>query len=480
MSKKKIIIAVVLVLALVAAACGGWYYYDTTYIQINGETYRRDITTLNLPTAAEEELAKLPELTQLQQLDLQNTGLTDAQYESLKAALPGCEILWSPEFQGTYCDMNTQSVTVTSLTEEDIAALDYLTQLQTVDATGCYDYAQLAALKEHRPEVQVNYNVNLSGEDFAWDSTDITIASPDVAELAEKLQYLPNLTSLTITAPAAEDTDALLDLCAAYPNVAISWDFTLYGVTINSLATEVDLSNIPIDDLNLVERTTSRMPQIQKVIMSDCGIDNETMDALNRRYEDIMYVWTVDISPWHRLRTDVDQFIPVKQGYWLDDSQLYNLRYCTEIVGLDLGHHLMTNIDFVQYMPHLRYLIVADTRISDISPVANLKELVFFEMFGTDVTDYTPLLGLTALEDLNISYTRGDPNIIAQMTWLKRLWWRDFPGMRCTEEEQAMLAEALPGVPMRFDASSSTGDGWREGYLYFEMRDFFGMYYMTD
>ena len=49
-----------------------------------------------------------------------------------------------------------------------------------------------------------------------------------------------------------------------------------------------------------------------------------------------------------------------------------------------------------------------------------------------------------------------------------------------TLEEQQMLRTALPHVEMRFDAGSSTGEGWRKGYLYFEMRDFFGMEYMTD
>lgn len=479
----KIIIAIVLVLAIAAGgAWAGWNYYNDTYIKIDGVQYRRDISELDLSGGPVEQLELIPELTQLKVLDMSNTGLTAEQYETLCAALPDCEVLWTPPFQGSYWDMFTQSISITSLTEADISEMDYLTQLQTVDATACHDYAQIMALIAHRPEVAVTYNVNIGGTDYLWDTAGLTLDTPDPAELAEKFQYLPNLTTLTVTAPNPADTAALLQLGVDYPNLAVIFDFELYGIPMNTLDTEVDLSNIPIDNLQLVEDITSRMPNMTKVIMSDCGIDNETMDALNRRHENIQYVWTVDLGMWHRLRTDADQFMPVKAGYWLNDEECYNLRYCTEIVGLDLGHHLITNIDFVQFMPHLKYLIIADTKVSDISPVENLKELVWFEMFITEVTDLTPLLGLTALDDLNLSFMRfeNDIEIVSQMTWLKRLWWRNNWGYDVSPEDQAILRAALPDVQMCFGPGSSTGDGWRLGGHYYEMRDFFGMYYMTD
>ncbi len=478
--KKWIIISLSGLLLLLAAGFGAYRWYQDTYIQIGDVVYRRDITELDLSGSPIAELEKLPELQNLQRLDLQNTGLTTQEYETLRAALPDCTILWSPPFQGDYCDENTTSVTITTLTEADIAALEYLPMLESVDARGCQDYALLTALREQRPDLEVRYYIALSGQEYSWDTARIALETADPEELMERLQYFPNLVSLVIITPDEGDIAWLLDVCGAYPDVTIDFDFTLYGVEIRSQDTQVDLSGIEIDDLDLVESITSRMPNIQKVIMSDCGIDNETMDALNRRYDDIQYVWTVVIGNKHSLRTDETAYIPVKTGYVVfNDSQLYNLRYCTELVALDLGHHAMTNVDFVQYMPHLRYLIIADSVVSDLTPLSGLKELVYLELFGTQVTDYSPLLGCTALEDLNICYTHGDPEIIAQMTSLKRVWWINPSYWRCTAEEQAMLAEALPECYLIYNGTSSTGSGWRQGSLYYEMRDYLGMYYMT-
>jgi pyruvate,orthophosphate dikinase len=67
------------------------------------------------------------------------------------------------------------------------------------------------------------------------------------------------------------------------------------------------------------------------------------------------------------------------------------------------------NCDFVAFMPHLKYLILADTKVTDLTPLTGLKELAFLELFMLDIKDYAPLESLTGLEDLNLYYTFGDP-----------------------------------------------------------------------
>ena len=182
----------------------------------------------------------------------------------------------------------------------------------------------------------------------------------------------------------------------------------------------------------------------------------------------------MDVGPF-RLRTDTTGFIPIKYGYWLNDEECYNLRYCTDMVALDLGHCYITNCDFVAFMPDLKYLILADTDVRDISPIANHEKLIYLELFLSPVYDYTPLLSCPNLEDLNICYTYGQLHVLTQMTQLKRLWWG--PNR---QEIYGYLQYYLPDtyLELALNSGSSTGNGWREGQHYYDQRDYLGMYYM--
>jgi len=473
-------VILVLLLAVLAAAFCAWRYYDTTYIRLNGQQFRRDVTELNLAGENDPDLNKITELKGLTQLNLKGTGLTPEEFDLLQFALPKCEISWDVPFQGGFLDCGTTELDLKGLKEEDLDVLRYFSRLTGIHAASSIEPAMIEALTAAYPAIPVTYDVTINGEAYGPEVTELTLTGADIGEVEQKLKYLPNVQYVEFTDEGL-DLDTMVALTKVYPEVDFQFSLDFLGKKVMFLDTFVDISNTQLTSVEEVEYLASVMPKLEKVDMLNCGISNEEMGALNDRDDDTLFVWLVDFGPFHKgYRTDIDQFIPVKQGIWLSDEDLYNLRYCTELVGLDLGHHLMKNIDFVQYMPKLRYLIIADTRVTDITPVTGLENLIFFEMFGSLVEDYSPLLTLTGLEDLNLSYTRGDPNIVAQMTWLKRLWWRDFPGLRITLEEQQMLRTALPHVEMRFDAGSSTGEGWRKGYLYFEMRDFFGMEYMTE
>ena len=75
-------------------------------------------------------------------------------------------------------------------------------------------------------------------------------------------------------------------------------------------------------------------------------------------------------------------------------------------------------------------------------------------------------------------YTYGfDPSPLREMKSLERLW---YVGMMLKEPLRSQLPEELPNCYCYFpydDPQGSTGGGWRENEAYYEMRDFFGMYY---
>ena len=147
------------------------------------------------------------------------------------------------------------------------------------------------------------------------------------------------------------------------------------------------------------------------------------------------------------------------------------------MICIDIGHHPVKDISFVRYMPHLKYLILTDTAVQDISPLENAKELIYLEFTFGIIRDYTPLLGCTALEDLNMDnlWYFADPTPLYQMTWLKTLFWEG-----CSGSVILKLQEALTETRLDFtgSTSNSVGTGWRNLQNYYDMRDILGMPYM--
>lgn len=382
-------------------------------------------------------------------------------------------------FQGAAYAPETDTLTVTALSEEDVAALAAFENLKLLDASGCPDQAMLLQVKAQYPALDVLCQVTLAGKSYSWDTAEITLDSVSPAEAAEALPLLPNLTLLSITAPAPEDTEALLSLMETYPQLSVNFDFVLNGVTLNSQAETADFSELEIEDLDHLEAVLSKMPKLTTVEMHDCGIDDETMDALNRRHEDIKFVWTVIVDGYH-LRTDAKWFMPVKMSIYPDDEEMAKLKYCTDMEAVDIGHiGIITNLDWAAYMPKLRFLIFVETSITDLTPLTDLPNLEYLEMFINPIKDLTPLATLKNLKHLNLCYVRceGDVDVICQMPWLERLWWKVYQNP-VSPEDQEKIRAALPDTEINFISTEATSDGWRTHDIYFEMRDFFGMSYM--
>lgn len=470
MKKKGIIIGIAAAILLCGIA-GGLVYYRNTYVLLDGKSCPRNTESLTVTVHSEEDLETLAELTQLRQLDLGPSPLTAGQFDTLQAALPECQIAWNVPLSESSYPSGTTELVLSSLTDADVPLLAYFPALTTVDARACTDYPQLIQLREQYPALTVLYNVSIGGTDWPQDTAALELETAEPAELEQLLCYLPELRSVKLRQEVT-DLDGMYQVMQSCPGVSFSFPLTVCGVAANASDTALDLSGIPMENTAELEQAVRCMPNLAKVDMCGCGISNEEMEALNGRHEGTLFVWEVQVG-FITTRTDAETFMPAREGYKVTNADCYNLRYCTELIALDLGHMDITNCDFVAFMPHLKYLILADTLITDFSPLTGLDELIFLEIFMTGIEDYSPLTTLTALEDLNISYTTGDHEIIGQMTWLKRLWW--LQGGYAME----YLSERLPDTQMCFHGLSSTGNGWRTGQHYYDMRDIFGMGYMT-
>lgn len=445
--KKIILILLVMLLLTGCGAAGG------NTIEIDAIEYAPDATAIELP---------------------QGTSLEH--YEAVKAALPDCDISWQVPFQGGYVAHDTQNLTVTSLTEEDIALLAYFPDLKTVDASGA-DPAMAAKLQKDHPELEVNYSVEICGESYPSDTTGLTLENPEVSGLAN-LVYLPGLQAVSLIEPQGDPAE----LTAMAEKCPISWDKTAFGQVISSEITDLDLSEqgLTFNDVEAMEEELRWFPNLELVYFGDVEVDNDTMAAYRERQaENYKVVWNIELNYRINLRSDATYFMPRKFYMTVIDRDLENLKYFNDMVTVDLGHMNIFNCEWAASMPKLQYLILADTPMKNIEPLANCKELIYFEIFDTPVTDFSPLLECKKLRDLNMCWTDGDPEVIAQLTWLERFWWwgrLTLPPL--TEEEKAMITEAMPDCEIVFKTTTSTGGGWREGELYYQMRDNLGMEYM--
>ncbi len=529
--------------ALLLLLAGGLFIWQASGCRIvagklcTDHTQRLDLS--GRPFRDGEKLAAMKTLTEL---DLRDTGLTAEEFEALQAALPQCSIAWDVPFQGAFYPEDTTHLTVSVLAEEDIRMLAYFTQLESIDATGCRDlaavrrlleacpgcridyvvplngrlltpeiqsltlgadsiqalsqalallpyvrevdatqsrdYAGLRTLQQQYPQVRIRCAVSLSGQTVDDTVTELRVQDPDLRELKTALEFFPGLQTLQLSGQLPDNVQ-LHALQQQYPHVRIDWKFTLCGITVSTLDQTLDLSDIPVGSTDEIEQALPYFYDLQTVDMCDCGISSQDMAAMAQRHPQVRFIWKVQIGRSIRIRTDATYLMPFQYGVTLTDADTAELKYCVDMLCLDLGHSQITNVSFLAYMPKLQYLTLGETPVRDISPMAGLQELVFAELFLTNVQDYSPLLSCPKLQDLNISYAiPKDMTVLCQLKQVKHLHLKGL----WQEDWQQQLRQALPDTTLVFAGTgdiSSTGDGWRSLENYYKMRDILGMPYMS-
>lgn len=515
-------------------------------------------------------------------LDLRGQEISVSHYKKLREKLPGMEIRWDVPFQNGILADDAGEVTVTELSAEDAQVLaECLPKLRTVNAEECTDYENLLWLKQQRPGVQVNYRVPLNGRAYAGTALQVTLSGITEEELA-LLPYLPLLKKVTVTGGEPETLNRLRDYCEAremtfqiriggeiiseqaviaelegitneelsllqllpklkqlhlvepeadgdriceledvLTGVAVTWEKSVLGMTFDQDAVEIDLTEVialgegqkpgdktgyqyglefpvqgtqeeeptaikiskyhPLADkteetkelIAEVEAAMTYFPNAEKVILCGGLLHNVHMSDFREAHrEEYKVVWSVQCGNV-LTRTDAAFFMPVKYHvYYLSDAEAYNLRYLEEAVAVDIGHMSVSDISFVQHMPNLEYLILAHTSIQYIEPIRSCKKLKFLEVDWTGIRDLSPLEDCTALEDLNIGNTGVSIEPLKKMTWLKNVWMI-FKGSAYE------LSQALPNTKIVASGTATVDSGWRDLPNYYAMRDQLKMYYMS-
>ena len=447
-----------------------------------------EITITNL-SAGDIEILEYARQLKLVQAE----GCTD--YENLQLLRqhrPELKITYSIALSAGSFSWDIDTLVLDRVEESDISLLQYLPNLKKVVLEpGRYEQKTVEALRGVAHNSGLDFGVIIGGGLYMDTEKTLDIKGITEEELG-MIAYLTCLEQLHLENPVAEP-DTLFAMQETYPGMDITWQVSFDDQVFDQTVTEIDLSMVAITDLKEVEQKLAYLPELETVTFGLCGVDdsawgnsrskltasaipNEDLAAYRDRVrEDYKVVWTVRLGPSIALRTDADNFMPNHFGVGqLPDNYAYNLRYCEDMVCLDVGHMTLTDISFVEFMPKLKYLILAWTEVQYIEPIRSCKNLVFLELDNSCIRDVSPLVDCTALEDLNLGNTFCDVTPILEMSWLKNVYFID-----SSPASAYKVSQAIPTARVVATGNATVGGGWRRLPNYYAMRDCLNMPYMN-
>ena len=282
-------------------------------------------------------------------------------------------------------------------------------------------------------------------------------------------------------------TVQIAKIAQKYPDLTLNCDIVIDGVTYDPDTTEyIDFGRKNLaesEGMDLVS-VMGLFKNLKKVDMCGCGYENEQMEQFVNAYPETKFVWEIVLADRWTVRTDALAFSTF-QGFDMDhrmtSEEAEPLKYCTDLVALDLGHNDVTDLSFLQYMPNLKILILVDAMegiidgewryIKDLSMLKYCPKLMYLEYFCNQVTDLSFLQYLPNLVDLNLSWSPvSDYTYLKNLPNIERLYMM---GTSIPHHHYLELCELYPDARIGRYGESSIDKEWREHPRFYAMRDMF-------
>ena len=245
---KKVLVALLVLCLLGGCAAGGFWWYRHTHVFIDDAVYAVDAETL----------------------DLRGQDVSFDHYLAVRQALPDCQVVWDVPFQGGRVSSDSESLTITTLTEQDIRLLGYFPKLRRIDAMACTDYALLEELQSAWPELEVSYLVDLGGVKAAPDVTELTLeeGAYDYDTLMLNLVHLPQVKTITLpnTTLALEQ---IQEIGLLYGGVRVAYTVSFRGEETDPGVTELNLSDLTSGEVDQVASELAFFPNLEAVELMD-------------------------------------------------------------------------------------------------------------------------------------------------------------------------------------------------------------------
>lgn len=214
-----------------------------------------------------------------------------------------------------------------------------------------------------------------------------------------------------------------------------------------------------------LEESLLLVPGLKAADLSYCNLSYEALAKLREEMapRGIKIIWTVSLNYGYAVRTDAQVFSTLHSS---KDARLENkdvdcLRYCTDLIALDLGHNWIIDAGFLEPLKNLRVLILADNRIEDLSCLKG-KPLEYLEIFNTHIRDLSFLEGCDTLLDLNICLTYvSDLSPLYHLKNLKRVWAGNNERITLKERKRFLSYQQKNLEAYDFWVDVPTIEGWR-------------------
>ena len=295
----------------------------------------------------------------------------------------------------------------------------------------------------------------------------VGLTDNDVDKAVEILGKMPGLIKLSLGNDKDNPLswDSISRIHQAAPQAVIDYGFTLYGRDFNLSDESMDIKWIQIDDEGaLVKQITACMNNLTYLDMDSCGVSNEAMADIRDSLPNAEVVWRIWFGDYYTARTNVTKILasmPGKAGELIHDNVM-DLKYCTKVKYLDLGHNnYLDTIEFIRYMPDLEVLITGMTFVEDYSPVADCPKLEYVEAMTSRLHDLTPFAELKNLRHLNVCYNFAltDISPLYGLTELERL----YIGWHCPVDPAQVeeMRKCAPNCLVNNTTKDPTEEEWR-------------------
>lgn len=300
-------------------------------------------------------------------LDLRGQSITPEHYEKLRKKLPQADIRWDIPFQGAVLSDDTAELTVMTLTEEESRLLaDHLPKLRAVHAQQCEDYENLVLLKTLRPEVQVDYRVELNGKNYSGTAVSLTLEGIGAGE-AEKLSYFPLLKTVTVTGGEAEP---LQQLRAACEERGLAFRIRINGENVPENIRSANFREITDQQLGLL----SLLPKLNRLHLPEPAASAENLLRLRETLPETTVTWEKTVLgltfPCDAKDIDLTDTISLAPGQRPGDKTGY--QYGMEFPVQGTQEEIRTAIKMSKYHP------VADRTEETKTLIAQVEEAMAY------------------------------------------------------------------------------------------------------